>query len=81
VGLLFLRWEEPVKFPTFKTSSVVPMVYYKLVFGIIFFCTFTVLMARTWKRSHYSFSYIVGRLEILLGIAAGLFLIITAFQR
>ncbi|HEY5747212.1 MAG TPA: hypothetical protein VIU12_14115 [Chryseolinea sp.] len=56
------------------------MIYYKLIFGIIFFCTFTLLLIRTWKKSHYRFSYLVGRLEILVGIAAGLFLIITAFK-
>ncbi|WP_160144018.1 hypothetical protein [Chryseolinea soli] len=56
------------------------MIYYKLIFGIIFFCSFTLLLIRTGKKSHYSFLYLLGRLEILVGIAAGLFLIITAFK-
>ena len=56
------------------------MVYYKLIFGIIFFCTFTLLLIRAEKNSQGKFLYLVGRLEILVGIAAGLFLIITAFK-
>lgn len=55
------------------------MIYYKLIFGIIFFCTFTLLLIRTQKKSH-SVLYLMGRLDILVGIVAGLFLIITAFK-
>ncbi len=56
------------------------MVYYKLIFGIIFFCTFTLLLIRSGKKSHYSFFFFMGRLDMLVGIAAGLFLIITSFK-
>ena len=56
------------------------MIYYKLIFGIIFFCTFTLLLIRTGKKSQRNFLYRMGQLEILMGIAAGLFLIITAFK-
>lgn len=56
------------------------MVYYKLIFGIIFLCLFTLLLIRTWRKSPNKFAHLLGRLEILVGIAAGLFLIITAFK-
>jgi general stress protein CsbA len=56
------------------------MVYYKLIFGIIFFCTYTLLLIRAGKKSRYSLSYFIGQLDMLIGIVAGLFLIITAFK-
>ena len=68
-----------MKFPIFHEIKHAPMIYYKLIFGIIFFCTFTLLLIRTEKKSQHNFLYLMGRLEILVGIIAGLFLIVTAF--
>jgi len=56
------------------------MIYYKLIFGIIFFCTYTFLLIRTIKKSQRSALWLMGQLEISAGIAAGVFLIITAFK-
>ncbi|MBL0744376.1 hypothetical protein [Chryseolinea lacunae] len=56
------------------------MVYYKFIFGILFLITFVFLFVKTGKQTQGNLVYqMVRRTDILLGILAGVVLIVTSF--